>query len=317
MQELMEHLNPRLEHFKYQYDEKYNGSTWVKESETTFRCSPPSQSALVSGVYMIGFDSRGCKHIKIDSKYDDIILLPDSESINISDSISKFWNSRAKFEDMGLLWKRGVLLHGKPGTGKTACISLVIRDLIERNGIAFICNEPEDLLTGISLFRTVEPERPLVCIYEDLEEIVMRYGEKGLLTLLDGEYQASNVLHIATTNYVENLPPRLTSRPSRFDMVIEIKLPTLQSRLEFIKYKFGKHLTPKEIKDWAKITEGLSIAHIKELGINTLILEKDFDSTLKILKGMNGNGKEIRGFGSVSTFNEPTRRGRRTVTDSE
>jgi AAA+ superfamily predicted ATPase len=317
MQELVEHANPRLEYFKHQYDEKYNGSSWNKESENIFRCAPPSQSSLPAGVYMIAYDSRGCKHVKLDSKYDDIILLPDSASIEVANTISKFWNSKAKFDAIGVLWKRGVLLHGKPGTGKTACISLIIKDLIERNGVAFICAEPEDLLTGINLFRMVEPERPLICIYEDIEEIIYRYGEKGLLALLDGEYQSSNVLHIATTNYIENLPPRITSRPSRFDMVIEIKLPTLKSREEFIKYKFGNILDAKEIKNWAKVTDGLSIAHIKELGISTLILDNDFEESLLKLKGMKGNGKEIKGFTPVSTTNGTSRRRRRETANIE
>ena len=87
-----------------------------------------------------------------------------------------------------------------------------------------------------------------------------------LLNILDGSQTLSNVVTIATTNYIEKIAGRYKNRPSRFDLVMEFPLPNSESRRMFIE----KTVLPEDIKkinldEWVKKTEGFSIDHINEL----------------------------------------------------
>ena len=98
-----------------------------------------------------------------------------------------------------------------------------------------------------------------------------------------GVKQINNVVYIGTTNYPEKLAERISSRPSRFDRRYQIDLPSSDIRKAYLENKLGKE--SKDISDIVKKTEGMSLAHLKELVISVKIFGSSFKEAIEQLEG--------------------------------
>jgi Hom_end-associated Hint/ATPase family associated with various cellular activities (AAA)/LAGLIDADG-like domain len=175
-------------------------------------------------------------------------------------------------------------------SGKTSTVSLTINDMVKAGGIVLLGDNPSILSKSLAEFRAIESERPLAVILEDIDTIIANYGESGVLSILDGEAQVENVVFLATTNYPERLDGRVINRPSRFDRVVKIGMPNDQAREMFLLSKLGT-TTAKDSKtgetiDLIKVTDGFSIAHIKEMIISAYCQENPIKEVLERLKKM-------------------------------
>jgi SpoVK/Ycf46/Vps4 family AAA+-type ATPase len=134
-------------------------------------------------------------------------------------------------------------------------------------------------------FRQVEPNRPALVILEDIDAYVRQHGESEVLSILDGEQSIDNVVYIATTNYPENLDPRVINRPSRFDLIMFIDMPNADARRLYLKSRDTK-LNDEQIEKWVKDTDGFSIAHLKELIVGVCLFGKPVEEEVKRLRTM-------------------------------
>lgn len=127
---------------------------------------------------------------------------------------------------------------------------------------------------------------------------MMRHAEHPILAMLDGEYQTDNVVYVATTNYPEQLGARIGNRPSRFDERIYVGMPSRLARATYLqKATASEPLTQAEINRWSDDTEGLSIAHLRELFVAVHCLEQEYDSVLDRLRHMTIKPEPEPGFG--------------------
>lgn len=258
---------------------------WSVHGDVAYTRSNPIADKLATGVYRTVTDMAGTPYlIKQKMLADALLTLPDDASTEILQHIKEFWGLRDRFRQFGFLHKRGVLLYGPQGSGKTSTIIQTIKAITEQGGVVFLGGYPGTDTKGIQMFRRLEPDRPLVVVYEDVDDTVYYYGDKALTELLDGEANVDNVLFLATTNHPERLPARLINRPSRFDVLKLIGMPSEAARHAYLMAKTD--LAPSEIGVWAQKTEGLSISHLKELLILVLVLEKQLDESISHLKGM-------------------------------
>jgi len=230
---------------------------------------------------------------KKDFTTDTLYNLPIAELQKIESDINKFWQREPKFKEYGLVHKRGVLLYGPAGNGKSAVADLLITEIINNyNGLVFKISDSKDLEIFINNFdsrvKKIEPNRKVLVIIEDIDGLVStRSSETSLLNLLDGINQVNNIVYLATTNYPERLQQRILNRPSRFDKRYKLGYPNEEVR----KVYFENVLKPHDLKHinlntWIKQTEGLSIAHLRELVVSVIILENDFKEEIETLKGM-------------------------------
>lgn len=259
---------------------------WTPWAPNTYIAVSETERKLPPAVYMVQLTNQGeCVFKRQLVCVDDFIEFPNSPTANVMKEIEVFWNRGTEFKKHGFLHRRGYLIYGPAGGGKSCAVQQIMHKIISGGDIVMLCGSPALLASGLAAFRSVEPDRKIVCVFEDIDAIKNRYGEESLLSLLDGETQIQRVLNIATTNYPELLDKRLVARPRRFDRIIKIGMPSAEVRRIYLEEKLK--ITNGEAMDWVEKTEGLSFASLAELVISVKCLGNDFESTLKILRAMS------------------------------
>lgn len=277
--------------------------SWA-QSDNTFYGVSESHKVLPVGIYRCGLSSTiGPVFFKQIISTDELMVLPDSASEAVLKEIVHFRKLKENFQKYGYLHKRGILLWGPPGSGKTATINLLTNLIVEKeNGIAIISENPYHTAQCLQLFRRIESSRPAVVILEDLDALIERFGENEHLSLLDGESQVDNIVFVATTNYPERLDKRFVDRPSRFDTIKYIGMPSTEARRFYLKSKLID-VDNKIIEDFIRKSDGFSVAHLRELVILTQCFGHDSNDAISRLKTMIQNipasdkAPESSGFG--------------------
>ena len=268
---------------------------WSILQNDTFAPSYVSIPKVPAGLYEIGWNSNIQSYIMVKQKMniDELYELPSPEIQSILTDIQLFWDKKEIYKQYNFVHKRGILLWGDPGCGKSGIIQLCIKKLIEKEkGIVINIKEEEDFknfIEFIPTIRKIEPDRPLIVILEDLDALASedRYSTTKLLNILDGVKQIENVVYIATTNYPEKLQERITNRPSRFDKRYRVEMPSDEIRRSYIKNKLSSSdLSKIDIEKWIKETENMSLSHLKELIVTVIVMGKDFEESIAYLKDM-------------------------------
>src|SRR5271157_1661937 len=259
---------------------------WAVLPNDTFTAIGSTASHLPPAIYTLSSSNGVIFFNKTRVLTDNLIELDDSAALRVIAGIEKFWESKTKFDSFGIPFKRGILLWGPAGSGKTATVNMLMNDLVKRGGMVVIVQQPGVAIKGLHELRRIEPDRPIIVVLEDIEEMIDSYGEHGLLGLLDGEHQVSNVVVLATTNYPERLGERIINRPSRFDEVILVDMPSPKARFRYLKHVLKDTVPEEELEKWVAETDKLSIAHLRELIVATQCLGRPYPEVVTRLKKM-------------------------------
>lgn len=273
---------------------------WTTSDNKTFFPASKSVKQLDPGLYDIRQTSQGhifFEHVPMTTE--NILRFPETNSEAVVKEIEMFWNKEKMFVDHNLTFKRGVLLWGPPGGGKTCTIKLAIHDLIKRNGIVVKFTHPTIFSHGVRILRDIQKHTPVIVLMEDIDAIIEHFNESEVINILDGVDMIEKVVFLATTNYPEKLGARILNRPSRFDRRFKIGMPNEQSRKMYIERLLdGKK--DVDVARWVADTDQLSIAHIRELFIAVVFLENDYEIALKRLKGMSDSITSEHDGGKIS-----------------
>lgn len=272
---------------------------WAFNDNGVFIPAQKTVKEIPSGFYEIKSDSStGTFLQKINVLSEELFILPSPEIKAIIDDIKKFWDGRETFRKYKYVHKRGILLHGDPGCGKSGIIQLCIKYVVEEmDGLVINIKDHyqvELFDEFIQTIRKIEPQRPLIVVMEDLDALTGedKYVTSKLLNILDGIKQIDGVVYLASTNYPEKLEERVSNRPSRFDRRYRIESPDEKIRESYIRFKLSEEdLAKIDIGEWVKDSSGFSIAHLKELIISTLVLGNTYEETLSHLKEMKNKPK--------------------------
>jgi hypothetical protein len=288
---------------KYMNENEVSGklSQWSRWG-TGFAATPDTIKRLPNGSYRPVFINDRLTLEPAQIVTDSLINFPDTRSDMVIAEIEQFWGLKDKFSQYGFSHKRGFLLWGPPGSGKTCTIAIIMKKMVDRGGLVIVADHPGALSQILRQLRSVEPERQLVVVWEDIDAVISRYGESEVLAVLDGESQVDNVVFIATTNYPEELDQRITNRPSRFDRIEKIDMPGDEARSIFLQQKTGSTVSPDGV-DLVAESKGFSIAHLRELIVGIYCLGNPAKDVLKRLKFMKQKPKSDEsaqkfGFGS-------------------
>lgn len=159
------------------------------------------------------------------TRSEESLILPAGVFESLQADIGRFFESRQWYESMGIPWRRGYLLHGAPGNGKTSCIMALAS--VWGYGIALLRLSEASLTDShiADLVRSL-PEKCFLVI-EDVDTVFNQRSQvsasqvtfSGLLNALDGIESREGRALFVTTNHPERLDAALI-RPGRVDRKI-------------------------------------------------------------------------------------------------
>ncbi|KAJ2455465.1 Complex III assembly protein translocase and chaperone [Coemansia sp. RSA 2336] len=181
------------------------------------------------------------------------VILDRNVSEGIVTDVQDFIANGKWYDDRGIPYRRGYLLYGPPGSGKTSFIQALAGSLGYN---ICILNLSERGLTDDRLnhLLTVAPERSLLLL-EDVDAAFTRERQQsehaayqqsmvtfsGLLNALDGVASSDERIIFMTTNHIERLDPALI-RPGRVDVKVHLGNATpYQIRRMFTRFYGSEH----------------------------------------------------------------------------
>ncbi len=206
-----------------------------------------------------------------------LVLAPGLKEQLRSD-IEKFLGSRDTYQTYGVPWKRGVLLIGPPGNGKTHAV----KALLNHVGLAclyvksFTSHHSSDHANIRKVFDRARNTTPCALVLEDIDSLVNDKNRSYFLNELDGFAENQGILVLASTNHPDRLDPAIVNRPSRFDRKYHFELPGVEERAAFLRmwnaqFEPAVQLSEEGLSRSAESTDGFSFAYLKELALSTVM----------------------------------------------
>src|SRR5437763_10109822 len=276
---------------------------WKVLQSGVFEVCGQTARLMPAGAYGVNLNQYGeVQFLTRDLQVDDLIDFADSLPAKILEEIQNFWSLGEKFQRYGYLHRRGYLLYGPQGSGKSSVVHQVVHRIIKAGHVAVFCEHPGFLTRAMEIFRKIEPDRPVVCLFEDIDAILEIHGDSELLQWLDGSHQINKVINIATTNYPERLDRRIVSRPRRFDRIIKIEAPTATIRETYLSRKLPDLAGNGELARWVQLTDGLSFAALAELVISVACLGNSLEETVELLRQLDDQHLSSKDFDRPGTM---------------
>ena len=259
-----------------------NYSMWIFDGkEYTPSLKLKIKKTLPKGIYKIDYEEGKYFIGQIKNNTDEIYKLSNKIVNTILTEIDDFWNKKDLYEKHHILHKRGLLLEGPAGNSKTSTINLIIENILNNDGLIFIVRSLREfnlLCDFLPIFRQIEPNRNVITIIEDIDQLIDMGGgfDVNILDFLDGKNSINHHLVIMTSNNTTRLSEALL-RPSRIDVRFVLELPNKQTRYEYLE---KKGINKDRLNEYAEKTDGMTFAQLKELFISTEILNKDIDTAV-------------------------------------
>lgn len=279
-------INATPTYFAFSEEPEFDASEKVSLWTVEGNIIRPSTSLKIlkkfsPGVYKVDISREiGYYCSKVDVNSDGLYQFDSDIITNTLSEINKFWDKSEEYKNNKVVHKRGILLYGAPGCGKTSLISLLCNEVIKRNGVIFTVTGVNNLTIYSNFlkhnFREIEPDTPVITIIEDLDKYI---ESDEILDFLDGKSQIEHHLVIATSNNTRNIPETLT-RPSRIDLKIEVQNPTFEVRKNYFKLK---GIEESLLDSFSEQTDGFSFADIKEVYLATTLLDYSLEDAIKKL----------------------------------
>ena len=263
-------------------------------------------------IKMQGLEGKGkfydATEENVKTTFDDVAGLDEEKQEMIE--IVSFLKNPEEFYKMGAKIPKGVLLCGKPGTGKT----LIAKAIAGEANVPFITmngSEFTEMFAGLGasrvrkLFEKAKKAAPAIIFIDEIDAVGSKRSEGGsaadidnnqtlnqLLVEMDGFDSDNTVIVLAATNRPEMLDQALL-RPGRFDRQITIALPDMNGREAILKiHAKDKKLAPDvDLRAIAGDTAGFTGAElanilneaaiIATINKEKAITNKDIDDALK------------------------------------
>jgi hypothetical protein len=206
----------------------------------------------------------------------DHLVLGGTLKDQIRADFSQFLASRATYEEHGVPWRRGALLIGPPGNGKTLCVKALVRLLaipcLYIQSFEAAHNTVQHSIE--SVFARARATAPCLVILEDIDALLTEGSRSFFLNELDGFAANTGVITVATTNHPERLDPSIVERPSRFDRKYHFDLPDAPTRASYIagwneRLRPALRLSELGRAQLVDLTEGFSFAYIQEVFVSS------------------------------------------------
>ncbi len=241
---------------------------------------------------------------RVELTQDDVVL-PAGALARIERHVVGTARHRATLRAAGQHLKRGVLLFGPPGTGKTHTVRYLLGRMpgvtcvvLAGNALALV-KDATDLAHAL---------QPAVVVLEDVDLVAEQRDHHGgpqpllftLLDAMDGLNAEADVAFLLTTNRADLLEAALSQRPGRVDLAVEVPLPDAAARRALLGlYARGLPVSASALDEAAVRSGGVTASFFKELTRRTVLLAADAgrevdDAALAgALEEMLGDGERL------------------------
>lgn len=211
------------------------------------------------------------------ASFDNLVLQGNLKQ-QIREDLEQFFAMRQTYEEYGIPWKRGVLLVGPPGNGKTHTVKALINAL--NIPCLYVKSFRAEYVTDENnihaVFERARKSAPCILVLEDLDSLLTPSNRSFFLNELDGFAANMGIVTLATTNHPERLDPSILDRPSRFDRKYPFEVPEQPERLAYITLwnetlKPSLRFSEEGAVKLSELTSGFSFAYLKELFLSSMM----------------------------------------------
>jgi hypothetical protein len=213
---------------------------------------------------------------------EELILPPDFKQ-DLLAYLDRFWGLRAKAASLKLPCRRGVLLVGAPGTGKSLFVRHALTRYPEIGAHLFVSsrmhlpgeNDLEALLGEVR-----RAGEPAMIILEDIDHVIESgfMTREFLLNSLDGLLEVDvPVLWLATSNDPSGVERNLLDRPGRFDRIVIFQVPGPSERRQLIRRFSPLGIDEDALREAVARSDSLTGAHLREACSAATLTSLDID----------------------------------------
>jgi ATPase family associated with various cellular activities (AAA) len=207
----------------------------------------------------------------------DDVVLPDGLLQTIERHVIGVADWSRELLSAGQHLKRGLLLHGPPGTGKTHTVRYLTGRLTDSTVILLTGTSIRFIDRAAALARRLQPT---MVVLEDVDLVGMDRDFTpdsnpllfSLLEAMDGIGADADVTFVLTTNRADILELALADRPGRVDLAVEIPRPDAQCRKRLLRLYARDLVIDADLGEAVAGTEGVTASFIKEMIRRTVLV---------------------------------------------
>jgi ATPase family associated with various cellular activities (AAA) len=212
------------------------------------------------------------------------VILPEAVLGRIERHALGVADNRAALLAAGQHLKRGLLIFGPPGTGKTHTTRYLVTHMTAYTRLMLSGRALHAIGAVADLARELEPA---VVVLEDVDLVALdrSFGPGAnpvlfeLLDTMDGAAADADLLFLLTTNRADLLEPALAARPGRVDVAVEIERPGADAREQLLRLYARRapfRLSDSDVAGVVERTDGVTASFLKEL-VRRAVLEAVHD----------------------------------------
>lgn len=250
--------------------------------------NPQLIPTIPAGVYTVGMTPHGFFFHPLAIGGEQLVSLDTPVARQVTREIRDFFDPdiSARLAAAGLKHRRGIILHGQPGAGKTSLVRALLPMIVAAGAVVLSeCNADHLENVFIPAIRKTDPARPVVLLWDEFDKNA-EYSHSELLRLLDGMNSPDHLLTIGVTNDLESIPRTLRGRPSRFGLILEMPPLDRAARETYARTKYPM-LDADTIAGVVDMTEGRALDFIEE-GCKLSLMGYELDEIRDRVQGIPG-----------------------------
>jgi energy-coupling factor transporter ATP-binding protein EcfA2 len=200
----------------------------------------------------------------------DDLVLSDAVRGRLEAEVVGFFSEQAAglYRTLGVPYRRGVLLYGPPGNGKTSIIRALAGRLPAVSGFVLRSSGSVDNDDFTTVVKRWAAAAPAILVIEDLNWLFPhQVNVSTFLNLFDGleAPRGAGLMVVGSTNHPQTLDPAINDRPGRFDVTMEVPSPDAALRKAFFRRALPDLPDDGTLGKLSSATAGLSFAHLREV----------------------------------------------------